>query len=93
MLSVDSKTLLCRTTGGPGCGNRRLCCTSLAESLVTTEQAYPAKIQMSSFQFEIQLGVINAGGAGGGTGTVTDLKTIPVVVGGSKAVFERNIML
>lgn len=48
---------------------------------------------MSSFQFEIQLGVINAGGAGGGTGTVTDMKTIPVVVGGSKAVFERNIML
>lgn len=48
---------------------------------------------MSSFQFEIQLGVINAGGAGGGTGTVTDLKTIPVVGGGSKAVFERNIMV
>lgn len=45
---------------------------------ITTEWADPAKIQMSSFQFEIQLQVINAECSSGGTGSFTDLKTIVV---------------
>lgn len=61
-------------------GGRSRLCWSASLRCITTEWAGPAKIQMSSFQFEIQLRVINT--ASGGTShrekktNVTDLKTI-----------------